>query len=374
METEQTRERYGLISSLTGIILNTILCAAKIASGVISGSISSVADGINNLSDAASSVVALIGFRISSSKPDREHPFGHGRAEYISGFAVSVSILMIGAELIRSSVERIIRPETPSYSAASFVILSVSIAVKLFMALFNRSLGKKISSPTLMAVSADSVGDCMATAVVIISAIIHSLYGITVDGYAGLIVSLFIIFSGIRALKETAAPLLGAPPDKGFLEKIRNIVLKDSSVLGLHDVVCHDYGPGRRMVSLHVEVSKDSVLVDIHDRIDRLEKEIKKELGCETVIHIDPSFRDDSSSMEARRIITDTLSEIDPGITMHDFRKVTGNGENSYVFDIIIPFGLELEDDAVTDMIKKRLESFDRGCSVIITVDRPYTQ
>lgn len=300
LKNPAVRRAYGILSGTLGIVLNILLFAGKLTAGLISGSVAIVADALNNLSDAGSSVITLIGFRMAGQKPDKGHPFGHGRIEYISGLIVSMLIILMGFELGKSSVEKIISPGETEFSVVAAVILAVSVLVKLYMCCYNGKVGKKISSPAMKATATDSLGDCISTMVVLICMFITKFTSFDLDGICGAAVALFIFISGLRAAKETINPLLGVPPTDEFVDEIGETVMSHKGVLGFHDLIVHDYGPGRRMISLHAEVPADEDLLKTHDMIDNIEKELSAKLGCDAVIHMDPIETDDKITMEAR--------------------------------------------------------------------------
>ena len=294
------RRAYGILCGIVGISLNVLLFVLKLFAGAITGAISITADAFNNLSDAGSSIISLIGFKLSGTKPDSEHPFGHGRIEYISGLIVSMVILLMGFELAVSSVKKIITPETIEFSYISMGILILSIIVKLYMAFYNRATDKKINSPSLRATSTDSLSDCISTLVILASMIIFHVWNVNIDAWCGLFVSVLIFTGGLKAAKDTISPLLGQPPSQELVDKIHSIVMSYKEILGIHDLVVHDYGPGRLMISLHAEVSASADMVETHDVIDNIERHLSSELGCEAVIHMDPVLNNDKTTTELR--------------------------------------------------------------------------
>ncbi len=334
---EKKRSLLGKLCSAMGIFLNILLCAAKLAAGVLSGSIAVTADAMNNLSDAGSSVITLIGFKLSEQKPDREHPFGHGRMEYLSGFIVSMLILFMGFELLKSSVEKLIHPEEIAGSALTIVVLALSIAVKFYMMFYNLRVGKKIDSAAMKAAAADSMSDCVSTAIVLICTVIGMYTGLQLDAWCGLAVAVFILVTGVRAAKDTISPLLGEPPSADFVKKIEQLVLAYPSVVGIHDMIVHDYGPGRRMISLHAEVPAHGDILRIHDEIDNAERELAEKLGCHAVIHMDPIENDNPECVRLRSEVSALVKQIDERLTIHDFRMVTGPTHTNLIFDLVLP-------------------------------------
>ena len=354
-ENPEVRRAYGTLSGALGIFLNIILFAGKLTAGIISGSVAIVADALNNLSDAGSSVITLIGFHMAGQKPDKGHPFGHGRIEYISGLIVSMLIILMGFELGKSSVEKIITPTGTEFSIIAVIILAASILVKLYMCFYNRSVGKKISSPAMMATAADSLSDCVATTVVLACTLITKFTGTDLDGICGTAVAIFIFIAGIRAAKDTIDPLLGVPPTEEFVNEIGETVMSHKGVLGFHDLVVHDYGPGRRMISLHAEVPADEDLLKTHDTIDNIERELSVKLGCDAVIHMDPIETDDKITMETRRKIAELVKIIDERVTIHDFRMVMGKGHTNLIFDISLPSELVGQEKEIKEALEKAL-------------------
>lgn len=366
----RVRLSYGMLCGAVGIGFNILLFIGKIIAGTLSGSIGVTADAFNNLSDAGSSVISLVGFRLSNSKPDKEHPFGHGRFEYIAGLAVSMAILLMGFELAKTSVEKIISPEPVTFSILTVCVLSVSILVKLYMFFYNRSVGKKIDSATMRATALDSFSDVAATSVVLITTFVSRWTTFPIDGWAGLAVALFILYTGVMAAKETISPLLGQPPEKEFVEKIERIVLGEKEIVGVHDLVVHDYGPGRVMISLHAEVPADGNMIALHDTVDNLEKRLRAECGCEAVIHMDPVALQDEQTKRLREEITALVREIDASLTVHDFRVVPGHTHTNLVFDVVVPFGFPLTDEEVRTKITERVLALEKNCYAVVQVDK----
>ena len=312
------------LCGIVGICLNVLLFAGKFLAGTLSGSIAITADAFNSLSDAGSSFVTLVGFQLAGQKPDSEHPFGHGRMEYVSGLAVSVLILLMGLELGKTSIEKILHPEPVDSSPLIFAILCASILVKLYMFLYNRRLGKKLASPAMEATAMDSLSDSVVTAAVLIATLVGRFTGLEIDGWCGVLVAAFILWSGINAVRDTLDPLLGTPPTHEFVQRIRDLVMAHSTILGIHDLIVHDYGPGRVMISLHAEVPANEDVLALHDEIDNVEKELREKLGCDAVIHMDPVVTDDGVTEETRRRVQTLIHCIDDAIDIHDFRMVAG--------------------------------------------------
>lgn len=366
------RQAYGQLCGAVGIGLNLLLFAGKLFAGTISGSIAITADAFNNLSDAGSSVVTLLGFRLAGRKPDPEHPFGHGRMEYISGLAVAGLILLMGVELGKSSLKKILSPEEIVSSPLVLAILAVSVAVKLYMFYYNRSIGKKIKSAAMSATATDSLSDAVSTTAVLIATLVGQLTGLNIDGWVGLLVALFILFSAYKAAKETLSPLLGQTPDPEFVDRIEQIVLSYPEVLNIHDLIVHDYGPGRMMISLHAEVSADGDLLQLHDVIDNAEHRLKKELGCMAVIHMDPIITNDAHTDALRMAVAEKVKTIDPRLTIHDFRIVPGPTHTNLIFDVVVPYDVKLTADEVRRRIGALVKELDENYFAVVQVDNSY--
>ena len=363
------RQAYGQLCGAVGIGLNLLLFAGKLFAGTISGSIAITADAFNNLSDAGSSVVTLLGFRLAGRKPDPEHPFGHGRMEYISGLAVAGLILLMGVELGKSSLKKILSPEEIVSSPLVLAILAVSVAVKLYMFYYNRSIGKKIKSAAMSATATDSLSDAVSTTAVLIATLVGQFTGLNIDGWVGLLVALFILFSAYKAAKETLSPLLGQTPDPEFVDRIEQIVLSYPEVLNIHDLIVHDYGPGRMMISLHAEVSADGDLLQLHDVIDNAEHRLKKELGCMAVIHMDPIITNDAHTDALRMAVAEKVKSIDPRLTIHDFRTVPGSTHTNLIFDVVVPYDVKLTADEVRRRIGALVKELDENYFAVVQVD-----
>ena len=364
------RLRYGVLCGAVGIFFNILLFSGKLMAGILTGSIGITADAFNNLSDAGSSAITLVGFRLSDAKADKEHPFGHGRFEYISGLIVSMAILLMGFELGKTSVEKILQPESVTFSFLALGVLVVSIITKLYMFFYNRGIGKKIDSAAMRATAMDSFSDVTATSVVLLSMLIGKWTGVKIDGYAGLLVAMFITYTGVRAAKETISPLLGQPPAQEFVEQIEQIVLEQDGVIGVHDLVVHDYGPGRRMISLHAEVPADGDMISLHDTVDNLEKLLRRECGCEAVIHMDPVETNNAETNRLREETRAILEELDARLTLHDFRVVAGKTHTNLVFDVVVPFEFSITDDMVKNAISARIQALEGNCYAVIDVDK----
>lgn len=368
------RAAYGSLCGVLGIILNIILFAFKLLAGLISGAISISADAFNNLTDAGSSVITLIGFRMSEQKPDKDHPFGHGRIEYVSGLIVSLLIILVGVELARTSFGKIITPAAVSFSSTVVLILALSIALKAYMAFYNFKIGKRIDSAAMRATATDSLSDCIATTAVLVCLVISHLTSVNIDAYCGLAVSAFIIFSGIRSAKDTISPLLGEPPSRELIDKISGIVYSYDGVVGIHDLIVHNYGPGRSMISLHAEVSEKADLLLTHDMIDNIEKELRTTLGCDAVIHMDPIATDDEEINTTREKISALVRCIDSRMSIHDFRMVRGHTHTNVIFDLVVPFDLGKSEDELRNAVETIVKSIDPSFFSVINIDKDYTQ
>lgn len=368
------RKQYGVLAGVVGIVLNIILAAGKFTAGMLSGAISIMADAFNNLSDAGASIVSLIGFCLGDKKPDSDHPFGHGRMEYISGLIVSFLIIVMGYELGKSSINKIIHPQPVDTGIVSIVILLVAIAVKIYMHFYNRIYGKKINSSAMKATAIDSLSDAIATTVVLIVLIISRYTGLNIDGFAGLAVALFILSAGIRSVKDTVDPLLGQAPDPDFVKSIRDIVASYPEIIGIHDLIVHDYGPGRVIISLHGEVSEDGNIVELHEIIDTCERELCEKLGCMATIHMDPitinNARVDSLKME----ILNKIKEFDAKVTIHDFRVVDGPGRTNIIFDAVLPNDSKATEKQLKTKLDEIIKELPGNCVGVITIDRQFAE
>ena len=353
------RKAYGSLCSALGIVLNVLLFAGKYIAGAVSGSIAITADAFNNLSDAGSSAISLVGFHLSSKKPDLDHPFGHGRLEYISGLCVAALILVMGVELLISSVQKIITPEPVEMGLLPAAILIVSIAVKVYMSAYNRSVGKKISS---------------STTVVLVSMGVSYFFDVNIDGYAGVLVALFILWAGIGVARDTLSPLLGQAPDPELVQRIEDIVMSREEIIGMHDLVVHDYGPGRLMISLHAEVDGRGDIFELHDAVDTVERTLASQLGCEATIHMDPVVCDDEAVDAEHKKLLEVIAGIDDVIGVHDFRMVAGPSHTNLIFDVVIPCGIAKTADEVRAEICAAVEAQMPGRFAVVTVDTSFVR
>lgn len=368
----KVRVAYGYLCGAVGIALNILLFAGKIIAGTISGSVAVTADAFNNLSDAGSSIISLIGFRLASQKPDPHHPFGHGRFEYIASLIISIIIVLMGFELGKSSFEKIVAPQAVEYSAVTFAVLGVSVLVKLYMFFYNNSVGKKIDSATMRATAMDSISDAVSTGAVLISAVIAMFTNLALDGWMGLVVAVFIMVTGFKSAKETIDSLLGTPPSPEFVKQIEDMTLQYDDIIGVHDMIVHNYGPGRTFVSLHAEVPSDGDIVAIHDTVDNAEREIAKELGCLVTIHMDPVDVHDEHTAQLRENVSEIIKQINPDITFHDFRVVSGPTHTNLIFDIVSPMDCGLSDQELADTIADKIHQCNESYFAVINVDKDF--
>ena len=374
MENGALRRAYGTLCGAVGIGLNILLFMGKFFAGQLSGSIAVTADAFNNLSDAGSSAVTLLGFRLAGKKPDTDHPFGHGRIEYISGLIVAGLILLMGVELAKSSFDNILHPEEVTFSALAVVILAVSVAVKLYMWFYNRRIGGKLRSAAMEATAMDSLSDAAATFAVLLATLIGKWTGLAVDGYVGLLVALFILFSAYKAAKETLSPLLGQAPDPELLQRIRDIVAEHDTVVGIHDLVVHDYGPGRQMVSLHAEVPASGDILELHDVIDNIERELHEKLHVQAVIHMDPIVTDDAAVDALRRQVAELARQVEPRMTVHDLRVVRGTTHTNLVFDAVLPLDAAITPAEAARRIREKVSELDGDYYAVVTVEHSFTE
>lgn len=363
---------YGYVCGSVGILLNIILFGLKLAVGIVSSSVSITADAFNNLGDAGSSLMSLFGFILSGQRADREHPFGHGRIEYIAGTVISVVIIFVGIELIKSSVSKIIKPGEFVFNRYVCTVLIVSIAVKLYMAFYNNSASEKTGSASLRAVALDSVSDSISTFAILLSSVFMHFTDIYIDGWVGVVISVLIIRTGIKSLTETAAPLLGRAPDKDFVNKVEEIVRSSPETVGIHDLVVHDYGPSKRFVSLHMEVDGSKELFSLHDEVDLVERKISSELCCEAVIHMDPIDVNNPVLKELYKALSDECRGMDFQANIHDLRIVPGPTHTNVIFDLILPPEAFAKKDDVIEKLTKRVSDINKSYYAVITAETSY--
>ncbi len=369
----KVRQNYATLSSIYGIVLNVLLFIGKYIAGAISGSVAIIADAFNNLSDAGSSVITLLGFLLAGKRPDKYHPFGHGRIEYLTGLIISAIIIVVGVELGISSVKKIINPEPIEISLIPVLIMVAAILVKFYMFTYNRSVGKKIGSAALTATATDSLTDCIATLVTLISIGISFFFKINVDGIAGLLVSLFILYAGISSIKDTLSPLLGQPPEQELVDNIENCVLAHPEVKGIHDLIVHDYGPGRLMISLHAEVDGDGDIFELHDAIDLVENELNEKFNCLSTIHMDPIESNNPEVIRLRENTLEKIHELYPEALIHDFRIVPGPTHTNLIFDCVLSMDEKISDEDAAKKISDHIHNAWPEYFAVIKIDRSYT-
>ena len=392
LEKEEVRQKTGIISGGVGILLNLILFGIKLLAGFISGSLAIKADAFNNLSDAGSSIVTILGFKAARMKADTEHPYGHGRMEYVSGLVVSMLIILMGYELLMNAFDKIKNPVPIVFDGLTLAILIISILVKVVMFSYNLILGRKIDSPVMKATATDSISDCGATFAVIISTVVSVHTGINIDAYCGILVALMVLWAGVQAAKDTINPLLGLMPSKEYVQQIKDIVLREEhikqGVIGLHDLMVHDYGPGRKFISLHVEVPSNGDIMELHDLIDNIERDLSEELRCNATIHMDPVLVDDAETNRMKAIVSSVIESINTDyesrhkgekapestnkISFHDFRIVAGPTHTNLLFDIVVPFGFDLKDEEVTAKINQQVRMVNPTYYCVIDVDKTF--
>ncbi len=368
----KVREQYGKLSSITGIVVNLLLFTSKFIIGTLSGSISIVGDSVNNLSDAGSSIISLVSFKLSSKPADTGHPFGHARVEYISSSIIAVIILFIGVELMKTSVNKMIRPEAVDFNFIIILILVLSISSKAWLYFFNRKLGRRIDSTILQATAADSLSDVLATSAVLLSGIISHITGLMLDGWMGAVVAVLILLSGVRILKKTISSILGEAPSGETIQQIEGFIRKYEGVLGIHDLVVHDYGPGHCFASVHVEVDSNVDILVSHDLIDNIERDIAFDMGIHLVIHLDPLVIDNPYVNELQRLTENVVKNIDNSLSIHDFRVVIGSSHNNLIFDVLVPGECKLSEHSIEERIIQGIKALDNKLYVVLTLDRSY--
>ena len=372
---EEVRTSYGIMASIVGILCNVLLFAGKLAAGLIMRSIAVTADSFNNLSDAASNIISLVGVKLASRPADEEHPFGHGRIEYISALIVAFVILEVGVSLFKEAIGKIQSPEATAFQPVLFAILAVSVLVKLWMGFFNGRIGKKIDSKVLKAAATDSLGDVAVTSITMAVILIEYFFHVNLDGWAGIAVSLVVIYAGFSVAKDTIEPLIGVSEDPKLCHEIMEMVNSYDGIVGTHDLIVHNYGPNRSMASVHAEVPNDVNIEVSHEIIDRAEREVSKKLGILLVIHMDPVETKDRKTLTAKSQVAEVLKAIDPALSFHDFRMVNGQRQINLIFDIVEPFSYDKEKSIATlREIRKRMSERDSRYQCVITVDRSYVQ
>ena len=372
VESQEVRGKYAMLSSITGIIVNILLSIFKIIIGVIANSMSIISDGLNNVSDAGSSIVTMIGFKMSQKKIDADHPWGHGRMEYITALFVDVLIILVGFELLQSSVEKIINPELPNISNITIILLVVAILAKLWLFIFYRKIAKKINSAAIKGTAYDSISDSVSTLAVLISAFVARFAGITIDGYVSLLVSFFILITGFKAIKEIIDILLGQKPDPEFVKGIEEFTKQYKEIKGIHDIMVHDYGPGRKIVSFHAEVPANANILKAHDVIDQMEQDIFSEFGCITTIHMDPIVVDDEEINNMRKETEEIVKNINENFSIHDFRMTDGGERINLIFDLVIPAGEKIDVEQLVSDVRKEIHNRNEKYYAVIKVEHSY--
>jgi cation diffusion facilitator family transporter len=373
IEREEVRTRYGILSSVVGILCNVLLFGVKLLIGLFMHSIAVMADAFNNLSDAASSVISFVGVKMASKPADEEHPFGHGRMEYIAAFIVAFLVIQVGFSFFKSSAGKLMNPEEITFQLVPFVILVLSVGVKLWMGLFNRKLGKRINSKVMLATSADSMGDVVTTSATIVSILICRFAGINIDAAAGLLVSLMVMWAGISIAKETLEPLIGEAVDPELYKKITDLVEAYDGILGTHDLIVHNYGPSKSMASIHAEVPRDVDIEESHEIIDRVEREVARKLGIFLVIHMDPIEVRDEEVLKSKKELEDTLCAIDERLSMHDFRMVKGKQQINLIFDLVVPYDYDKKrQEELLEQVIRMMQENDRRYRFVITIDQNF--
>lgn len=368
----RVRLAYGRLAGIVGILCNVLLCGLKLLAGTLAGSVAMIADAFNNLSDAGSSVVTLIGFRLAGAPPDKDHPFGHGRMEYLSAMGVAVLIIMAGFELARSALDKILHPAEATFSLISVIILAVSIGVKLWMALFNSRLGRLIHSDALAAAGTDSRNDVLCTGVVLVSSVVGYFTDVSLDGWVGMAVALFVIWSGFTVIRDTVSPLLGQAPDPQLVEDIQRTVMAYDGVVGIHDLIVHDYGPGRIIVSLHAEVPADQPIMKSHDIIDNIEMALEERFHILSCIHMDPVDTDNPETLRLKEMTIGLMNAVDERLTLHDFRVVAGETHTNILFDLVVPHKIKNTEELAQRM-RQAVNAADPRLRAVIKVEYSYT-
>ncbi len=367
------RQSYGMLTGAVGIVLNLILFGGKLFAGIITGAISITADAVNNLSDAGSSLVTMAGMRMAGRPADKEHPFGHGRLEYVSGLIVSFIILLMGYELGKDSIMKIIHPEEVTFSLLSVGILVASVLVKLYICIYNRKFGKLINSSAMKATAMDSLSDCISTAAVIIGLVVFAVFNVNIDGYVGVLVAVFILKTGIEAAKESLAPLIGQPPEKEFVDGIEKTVMEYEGVVGIHDLIVHNYGVGNNIISLHAEVPSEMGFMEAHELVDLIENDLREKYGALATVHMDPVETKNEVANEHKALVKKIISEISPSISMHDFRMTDGIKNRNLIFDVVVPYSLKISDAEIKRLISEKIKNEDENLNAVITVDKEMT-
>ena len=372
VNSPRVRSSYINLTSITGILLNVLLFAGKLIFGILANSIAIIADAFNNISDAGSSVVTWIGFRMSNKHVDEEHPFGHGRMEYITGFIVDMLIIFVGYELLTGSVQKIISPTEQRASTFTFIILGASVVVKLWLFVFYRKIGKKINAEPLRASAIDSISDCAATTIVFVSLILSSTLGWNIDGYVGVVVAVFILLAGIRAAKGTIDLLLGAPPSKEYIAELSEFIKNYPIVVGVHDLMVHDYGEGRKIISFHAEIPSDFDINIAHEAIDCLERDMHERFGAIVTVHLDPIDVNDETVGRMREFVNECVREVDESFSIHDFRMTRGEQYINLIFDLVIPVDFDGKEEDAANEVARKIKEKNPNCFAVIKPEHPF--
>ena len=369
IKNAKVRSSYGIFAGIVGIILNSILFVGKFIAGVISGSISITADAFNNLSDAGSSILTLVGFKMAGKPADREHPFGHGRFEYITGFVISIVIILMGIEIGKDAIIKIFKPQEVVFSYVALAIMLGSVLVKIWLGLFNRKLGNIINSKTMKANATDSLSDVVSTTAVIIGFLVSKIFEINIDGYLGTVVAFLIILAGISTAKGMLGQLLGEAPDKEFINGITEFVLSKENIIGVHDIIVHSYGANICIVSLHAEIPGNMSVFEIHEIVDSVENELNEKFNCQSVIHMDPLATDEETK-ELSKKFKNLVKSIDERLSIHDFRAVNSVSFTNIIFDVVVPFDFKIQNNEIKNIISQKAKQLDETYNTIIHIDR----
>ena len=372
VENQEVRGKYAMLSSITGIVVNVLLSAFKLVMGIITGSMSIISDALNNVTDAGSSIVTMVGFKMSQKKIDTDHPWGHGRMEYITAFFVDILILLVGFELLQSSIEKIIHPELPAISNITIILLVVAILAKLWLFVFYKKIAKTINSAAIKGTAYDSISDSISTLAVLISAIVAKFAGISIDGYVSLLVSIFILITGLKAIKEIIDILLGQKPNPEYVKSIEEFASKYDTIQGIHDIMVHDYGPGRKIVSFHAEVPANSDICRAHDIIDQMEQDIYDKFGCITTVHMDPIVVDNEEINTMRKMVEDIVKEKNDKFSIHDFRMTDGGERINLIFDLVIPPEENANLEKIISELQNQIHNKDPKYHAVIKVENSY--
>lgn len=368
----KVRGEYATLASGTGITVNIFLSIVKLIVGLIANSISIVSDALNNITDIGSSLVTMIGFKLSQKSSDKDHPWGHGRMEYITGFIVDMLIILVGFELFKSSIDKIIHPELPNINTITIILLVVAIFAKLWLFLFYKKIAKIIDSAALKGASYDSISDTISTTAVLASAIVAKFASVSIDGFVSLLVSIFILITGFKATKEMIDMLIGTAPDKEFVKDIYKFVERYKEIVGIHDIMIHDYGPGRKIVSFHAEVPADGNICEVHDIIDGIEQDMFKKFGCITTIHMDPIVVDDEEINNMKKTVERVVKGINENFSIHDFRMTNGGKRVNVIFDLVVPFDEKVDFKELEKEVKTKVHNLDNKYYAVINIENSY--